>query len=440
MCGLGRKYLLGLMMGLPLATVARPAHAQNFGNLIDRKKIVLQRKLPPTGRIEGTTFTVIVDAKGMQSDLAPDLKSTLESLLIRDDSRVRSDDQHPETVISCRITSYATPQPQFTSQPVLAKGGMQNQPMERVTGLLTVAFQAKDHLGHSLAADNVTAKFDQEYSATGAQQGIMHSMSHTVTHITKGATADDTPPTPVELHDRLIQQAAQQIASHLVNTTEQVDVYLARGGKLDEAVKLMEGKLWSRALEDLETMRPFITPDEDAYRLYDLGVVNEAMGYAAEDVQKARKDLQEASIDYGKAIDAKPTEKYFLEPQNRIDTALAHYKALGDQKAPVEAVVPTAPARTTPAAHATTKSASPASDAMTNDQVVSMVAAGLDEANILDTIQHAKVVNFDLSVQGQVDLSKNKVSGRIITAMKARSRASAPATHHAQSTSGKNAG
>jgi hypothetical protein len=267
-------------------------------------------------------------------------------------------------------------------------------------------------------------------------------MSHTVTHLTKGAAADDTPPTPVELHDRLIQQAAQQIASHLVNTTEQVDVYLARGERLDPAVKLMEDKLWSRALEDLETMQPFITPDEDAYRLYDLGVVNEAMGYAAEDVQKARKDLQEASIDYGKAIDAKPTEKYFMEPQNRIDTALAHYKAIGDQKAPVEAAAPSAPARTASAAHPTTKAASaPAaasSGAMTNDQVVSMVAAGLDEANIVDTIQHAKSVNFDLSVQGQVDLSKNKVSGRIITAMKTRARA--PAIHHTPSAPGKNAG
>jgi hypothetical protein len=428
------------MIGLPLATVAGSAHAQNFGNLIDRKKVVLQRKLPPTGHIEGTTFTVVVDAKGMQSDIAPDLKSTIESLLIRDDPRVRSDDQHPETVISCRVTSYATPQPQFTSQPVLVKGGMQNQPMERVTGLLTVAFQAKDHTGRSLAADNVTAKFDQEYSASGAQEGITHSITHTVSHLTKGASADDTPPTPIELHDRLIQQAAQQIASHLVNTTEQVDVYLARGSKLDEAVKLMEEKLWSRALEDLETMRPFITPDEDAYRLYDLGVVNEAMGYAAENVQNARKDLQEASIDYGKAIDAKPTEKYFLEPQNRIDTALAHYKTLGDQKAPVEATAPAVPVRTTPAAHSTAMPASAAasSGAMTNDQVVSMVAAGLDEANVIDTIQHAKSVNFDLSVQGQVDLSKNKVSGRIITAMKTRARA--PATHRGPSASRKNAG
>ena len=55
---------------------------------------------------------------------------------------------------------------------------------------------------------------------------------------------------------------------------------------------------------------------------------------------------------------------------------------------------------------------------MTNEQVISMVSAGLDEANMIDTIQHAKAVNFDLSVQGQVDLSKNKVTGRVITAMK----------------------
>ena len=204
----------------------------------------------------------------------------------------------------------------------------------------------------------------------------------------------------------------------------------------------MEGKLWSRALEDLETMRPFMTPDEDAYRLYDLGVVNEAMGYAAEDVQKARKDLQEASVDYGKAIDAKPTEKYFLEPQNRIDTALAHYKLLGEQKAPAEPAAVDTQVRTGPVSHATIKAAPAAasSGAMTNEQVISMVSAGLDEANIVDTIQHAKSVDFDLSVQGQVDLSKNKVSGRIITAMKTKARAPSPATHHAPSTSGKSAG
>jgi hypothetical protein len=433
---LGRKLLLDSAVGLLFLTAAPTLHAQNFGSLIvNRKKIVLQRKLPPTGHIEGTTFNVAVTASGLQQDLPTDLKSTLESLLIRDDARLRNDDTHPDTVISCRITSYAQPAPQPTVQPTFtpgAKGGVQNQTLYRFTGVLTVSFQAKDRGGHSLAADNVTAKFDQEYSAAGAQQGVLHSMSHTMTHLTKGGADDDTPPTAVELHDRLIQQAAQQIASHLVNTTEQVDVFLAKGSGLDQADKLMEDKLWSRALEQLETMKPFPTPEEDAYRLYDLGVVNEAMGYAADDVKNARKDLQEAAIDYGKAIDAKPTEKYFLEPQNRIDTALAHYKILGDQKAPVES------ATRTPSSSTTTKSTPGASaEAMTNDQVISMVSAGLDEANIIDTIKHAKAVNFDLSVQGQVDLSKAKVTGPVITAMKARTRTPVPATHHTATTSGK---
>jgi hypothetical protein len=421
--------------------VAGTTYAQNFGNLIvNRKKIVLERKLPPTGRIEGTTFNAVVNLPaGMQADVGTDLKSTLESLLVRDDARLRTEDVHPETIITCRVTSFAMPQPQSTSQAVLtpgAKGGsVQNQQMWRYTGVLTVSFQAKDRGGHSLAADNVTAKFDQEYTASGAQQGIAHSITHTMTHLTKGGQEDDTPPTAVELHNRLIQDAAQQIASHVVNTTEQVDIYLAKGGGLDGADKLMEGKLWTRALEQLETMKPFATSEEDAYRLYDLGVVNEALGYQAEDVTKARKELQEASIDYGKAIDAKPTEKYFLQPQTRIDTALAHYKVLGEQKAPVSATAATTTRTTTTSTG--TKAAPSTSDAMTNDQVISMAAAGLDEANIVDTIQHAKAVNFDLSVEGQVDLSKNKVSGRVIAAMKARARA--PATHRATTGSGKSA-
>jgi hypothetical protein len=258
-----------------------------------------------------------------------------------------------------------------------------------------------------------------------------------VTHLTKGGEDDDTPPTAVELHNRLIQEASQQIAAHLVNTTEQVDVYLAKGKGLDQANKLMEEKLWSRALEQLETMKPFPAPEEDAYRLYDLGVVNEALAYQSEDLQKARKDLQEASIDYGKAIDAKPTEKYFLQPQTRIDTALAHYKVLGEQKAPT--VAADTPSHT---AGPSTKSASTASsapatggDALTNDQIISMVAAKLDETNIIDTITHAKSVKFDLTPQGQVDLAKNGVTGRVITAMKTRARSTG--IHHAASTPGK---
>src|ERR1035441_233579 len=165
---------------------------------------------------------------------------------------------------------------------------------------------------------------------------------------------------------------------------------------------------WSLSSSIDPTMTPFGQPAQDAYRLYNLGVVNEALGYQAEDVTQARKYLQEASIDYGKAIDAKPDEKYFLQPQTRIDTALAYYKTLGDQAA--------ASAQVASAAKA------PAADVLTNADVIAMVAAKLDQGNILDTIKTSSAVNFDLSAKGQIDLAKGNVNGAIIAAMKAKAR------------------
>jgi len=60
--------------------------------------------------------------------------------------------------------------------------------------------------------------------------------------------------------------------------------------------------------------------------------------------------------------------------------------------------------------------------------VIAMVQAKLDQANIVDNIRHASAVNFDLTVAGQVNLSKNGVNGQILMAMKQRART--PATHH----------
>jgi cell division septation protein DedD len=447
MYNLPSKFLLGSLLCLLLPSLVVPARAQNFGSSMGRKKLVLQRKLPPTGHIDGTTIKVVAVAKGFQADIGPDLASTLEALLIRNDSRLRSEDTHPDTLVNCQVTTYAQPPAQTTMQPgiQIGKTPAKATPLTRVTGILTVSFTAKDtRTSKSIAADTVTAKFDQEYNATGAQQpGFAASFKHLGDQITKGKQEEDKPPTAAELHNRLIQDAAEQIASHLVVTTEHLDVLLAKGGGLDEANKLAEEKLWTRALEQLETMTPFPQKEEDAYRLYNIGVMNEALAYDAEDVKKARTYLQEASIDYGKAIDAKPTEKYFLQPQTRIDTALAHYKTIGEQAtvakaAPVKVEV-SAPAPATPATTPVSKpaasspspkppAASAPANALTNDQVIAMVQAKLDQANILDNIRHAGAVSFDLSVDGQVNLSKNGVNGQILMAMKQRART--PAIHH----------
>jgi len=442
-----RIRLFALVAGVSALTLASAVWAQNFGSAFSHKKIVLERKLPPTGHIDGTGIKVVVNAVGVQGTVAATLKSDLEDILLRNDPRLRTEEVHPDTIITCTVTSYAQPAPVRTAQQSVSLNKNKPAPpqyMERVTGTLTVGFKAASRTGRSLAADNVKASYDREFNvtsntgqSTGITSSIFHSIGSAAGHVTKGGSneQEETPPTPIELHDRLIQDAAMQIASHLVNTTEQVTVNLARGGALDEPDKLMENKLYARALESLEITPPFSTPEEDSYRLYNIGVANEALAYTSEDVNKARTYLQQAAINYGKAIDAKPAEKYFLEPQNRIDTALAHYKTLSDDaKATRVETASTHSSSARPASSGPASSsaaADPPADAMTNDQVIEMVSAHIDEGNVIDTIQHAPQVSFDLSVQGQVYLSQHGVNGRVLTAMKTRERSGSTSAHRA---------
>jgi hypothetical protein len=420
--------LLVFLLGIALMPRA-VAVAQNFGGAFQHKKIVLVRQLPPTGHIDGSSFAVKVVGVGIPPDVTTNLQSTIESVMVANDPRLRSvtGTERPDAVINVQVTSYAQPPPTVTRQAGFSftKKPAPQETVTHVTGMIAANFNAQDvRRSRSIAANTVTAKYDQEFTAQVAQPASTQPSLTSIfgSHLpklpgsgsqnTNNQSQDaDTPPTAAELKDLLVQTAALEIASHLVNTSEQVSVDLARGGGLDDADRLMDQKLWTRALEQLETMPPFGNPEDDAYRQYDLGVVNEALAYQAEDVTKAKKYLQEASIDYGKAIDAKPSEKGFLGPQTRIDTALAHYKVLGDQMAASAAAANSA------------ASASSAGDTLTNEDVISMVGAKLDDANIIDTIQHASSVKFDLTAKGQVDLAKNGVKGTIIAAMKQRSRA-----------------
>lgn len=377
----------------------------------------------------------------------------LEIELMKDDVRLRSDDKNPDTLILCTITQYAQPKPTTSTQQTYGMGSKkpQSETVTRYTGLLTVAYQAKDkRSGRTLDSENVTAKYDDEFNQNGSTKGgVTGTISNTFNRLKHGKSEADTPPTDAELRSKMLHDVVSQIASRLVNTDETVEVLLARG-KLDEANKQAEAGLWSRNLETLETMTPFSSKEEDAYRLYNIGVAYEALAYAAEDQKAAKKYLEDAAINYGKAIDDKPDEKYFLVPQRRIETAIAHYKTLSEQPATLSASSSSSPSsattsasgKTTPAAtsgkasttrshsasSASTGSAAPRSAAkakgppLTNDQVIAMVKAKVDEGNIIDTIRTAGNVDFDLSVNGQINLTKNGVDGKVLTAMKQRAR------------------
>jgi len=435
---LGVKLRFAACLSIALLAAAH-GRSQNFGAASE--KVNLVRKLPALVQLKGDTIAVRATGRNDQNDLVRDFAALLEAELLKDDPRLREDDSSPSTLITCRITDYAHPQPTVTRRPplVFTKNAPKDQAYTRVTGSLSVSFQARNAGGEMLDSDHVTVKYDREFGGLRdiSSEGIKGSTSSSRNRLTGDSSSEDlNPPTDAELRSQLMHQAARRIAEHLVNTNETVEVFLARQkGALEEGDKQAAAGMWERALETFETASASPKPDDDAYRLYNTGVAYEALAYKAEDPKSAMKYLDEAAIDYGKAIDAQPAERYFLEPQRRIEDAIAHYKQLDDQMRQQSRVAvsrglkpPIADAADGPAPYvsaatpaASGRTATPSTPkGLTNAQVVAMVKAGMDDDAVMQAVRSAKAVSFDVTTAGQQALIGDGVSLTVIHAMKTR--------------------
>ncbi|MGB0081280.1 MAG: hypothetical protein WBP90_07100 [Terracidiphilus sp.] len=402
------------------ALAAIPSQAQGFGT--SKLRVTLQRKLPALVHLPSDTIKLTVSTADEDSTLPFDFQALLETELLKDAPDLREVDNAPVQIM-CQITEYSHPDPVVTTRvgPGVSLSGVSaTSDYTRITGQLNVSLQVKDAGGNLLISDNISATYDQEFDSSGnsASHGVLGSVKGTFGRAKGGQKSEDiNPPTPSELRSNLILDAVQQIAEHLVDTDENIDVLLAqKSGPLDEGDKAAETGLWQRALETFETATPFPKPEEDAYRLYNVGVAYEALAYAATDEKMTMKYLDQAAINYGKAIDARPSEKYFVEPQKRIETAIAHSKELQQERT-----------------RATQEAANPAPSApkaLTNSQIISMVKSGVDDATIIQAIRSAGLVNFDLTAAGQHALTASGVSPRIVTAMKTQAAKKPPAPVH----------
>jgi hypothetical protein len=444
--GIAQRKLL-----LPIVFVALgiiPAEGQGFGKL--HKKVTLHRKLPAAVQLSGTTISVKTGAReAKNTEVAQQLTTILETELLKNDSRLQIETGKAATAISCVITNLSIPPVQAVDKSVLAdqkigkdlRQVQQTEKFNRVTGSMDVAYRATSG-SRTVDSENVSAKYAEDFEQGTGRKGdkswsdVFKKPFDKLNPSKNGA--EQGQPTPSEVQQKLLHDVAVQIAARLVNTDEPVEVFLARG-KLDSANKLAESGLWTRDLETLEQMTPFPSKEEDAYRLYNIGVAYEALAYQAADAKTARKYLDEAAINYGKAIDNNAGERAFIEPQRRIETALAHYKRLeetavakaeppdvkSEPSAKTRHAKPSAPkpgAGSKPGADSAAKSGGPP---LTNEQVVKLKKAGMDEQNLIETINSASRVDFDMSVDGELELVKNGVNGKVLSAMRQRARLSA---------------
>lgn len=373
----------------------------SFGTL-NKKNVTLRSKLPP-----------LYNARGKSVEIAANdalLTTAIEKQLTQNDSSIRVGSTSPDLLIECAISH---------SDPVhLVKATSNTGTTDSWQGDLSVTFRMSEPRSRQVVKSDIAdARVDQVVSsttkATSAAKvfGLKTPASGPVTTAHKGEFSST-----VEAQSFLVNEVARKIASYLVNTEQTIVVPLAVGGALNGPNKLVDSALWPRYLEALEVVTPYPDPKEDAFRLYDIGVANEAMAYLAEDNKSAIKDLELASNNYGKAFDARPQERGFIEAQSRIQSALQYYADIGKTT------------HLAPVAAASTPANVPAatSGALTNKDVTDMVAAHMDDANILDNIQNARDVDFDISVQGQLALQKAGVKPNILLAMKARARGTAP--------------
>jgi hypothetical protein len=281
-----------------------------------------------------------------------------------------------------------------------------------VKGHIAAALQVRDEKSAAtLDSDTIEANFERDFrDGRGAPE--------------EGA-----------LLELLLRAAAEKIVPRLVPTRQAVEVMLARpNDQVDKLNELAQAGLWTRMLEQLELMPP-LSGAKEAYRLYNLGVANEALAYAAEDTATAKRLLELASSLYGKALGLKADEKYFRDPQTRISESITAYAKLESQQAEyarisasasrgLAAPRPDAPAQTPPDA----VRGDARSGAMTNADVIGLVEAGLDPPNLLATIDDAPSVNFDLTPEALKQLLAAKVPNEVIGAMRVRRSAPSSAT------------
>ena len=408
----------------------------------------IHRKLPAVFVLPGNEVSVKVTASAPGSNTLPtNLSPLLETTLQHYDTHIVIENAKPQVLISCVITGYVPPRIQNLVHPGTAAGknifGKQQaaqpgQPYTKVNGELTVSYRAQDLKSRrTLDAAVLETKINAEYEAnSNSKLSSIKIPFGKKDPTTSGKEADPAPASTEEVNERLLKAIAKDVARRVVNTDETIEVLLAKG-KLEPAAKLAQSGLWSRMLEQLESMTPFEKPEDDAYRLYDLGVAYEAMGYSAPDPKQGFKFFEQAAIDYGKALDANPGEKYFREPQNRIQTALLITKTLSERPgtgAPVENVSakvkrnqaetpePKRVESARPSESANAQDAGADSEVLTNQGVIELAKSGMNDENLIANIKDAKEVDFDLSLSGQKQLMQSGVSNAVLSAMRTRGK------------------
>ncbi len=383
------------------------ALAQGLGSTL-----TLHQKQAPKIYLPHNTFSVVVHAQPrVPQDQVQSLQAAVENLLPKMNGALKVNDTSPDVIINCTITdSYATSFMQSKSKSVYKKTGSHtvydsftkmNKTVDdygfvhesywvtELRGGLVVLYQAKEATsGNVLDSDTLRDSYWREHEFGAPGTAYVQSL--------------------------MLNAVARQLVGRFLPAFRSVNVPLPKG-ELKRASELLKKRKWNSALQTLQSTVP-VKAETEAYRLYALGVVFEALAYESPDWLSTKSYLEQAATDYANAEQQNPNDKHFREAALRLSANLQSYKKFEDLIQVYEAERRQKAFENIIAAQS--KNLPVGSALMTNASVVEMAKGGKSEKEILEIIKKAKVKVFDLSNVAIADLTTAGVSAETLDDMR----------------------
>jgi hypothetical protein len=393
------------------------AAAQGWG--MRRIDVTLTRKLPSTITFTGSTVKVRI-ATTTQGRVPREVAEIFRSRLTAEvfkDPRIVEATGTPDAIIEATINEFSA------SATAVRRSNLdlrtrRNVPVSNrmVQGQVTVSYRTLDgRTKKGLDSGNLRFAVEQEFTPTGEPYRELFQKK-------KGPFK--RLPQNDELYQYLVDGIVMEVTKRVVSVDERITVPLPKG-KLEDASKLGAASRWGAMLEAAERMSEFPKPSDESFRQYAIGVANEALAYQETNRRRGQDLLAKAALAYKRAIQSNPDEDVFLKAQNRMATYVGPASPVatsgGEERAAPRGVTPLAPQREArPAPDRGSRAEAEKNSALTNEDVLKFVREKFSDQFLLETINGAATVDFDLSTDSLIELKRAGVSERVIRGMRTK--------------------
>lgn len=311
-----------------LLIAAAPCFAQGFGVgpaiAVGKRgeSVALVRRLPPVVDLKG--MKVGFEANGIQG--IP--RDVVDTLAMRGSAVLAKAAEYKIQIVNAgaqRMVRCMIPVFELTDAPKEQVSGATTEQFVIVKGNMAAIVDVVDaRTERTLASENLKTTYEKWFRINLTEPGQSPGVNLNIRKKNK-KLSNERVPTLREKYAAVTEGIVEKLARTLVPPAETLIVPLPRR-KLKPLSGLASRGKWIELRDAAEKFTPFPKVEDDAYRIYLIGLAAEATAYAGgRNLAEAPNFLSDALQYYSKAKDSKPSEKWFGQSAARAQEALDRY-------------------------------------------------------------------------------------------------------------------